>query len=187
VQSHIRLGLQDGAHLVYDLEDRNGEAVGHVLATRAHAGQGEQLAKACGDPLVAPHPDHGVVGGVGVYPEALQNLLSEFPVHALLEGALPVGQQILVDPAEGDSRPRVVLVAHDEHVIEPEGLHRLPKGSCRLPWDPLQVGCHLLELFRSCRVLFLRSQLLAFLCVPGSQVTGHGRCRHHGPLRTAPR
>jgi len=119
VQAHIGLWFQDGRHLVDNLQEHIGQLVGQVLPPRPHAGKGQQLTETGRDALVAAGADHGVVGRVGMHPETLEDLLAELALHAVGDRTLPIGQQVLVDAAEGHARARVVLVAHDEHVGQP--------------------------------------------------------------------
>ena len=146
MEANVGLGLKDGRHLVDDLKHGVGQIVGHVHAALTHPGEGDQLPVPGGDPLVSADANHGIVGGVGMYPEALEHFLTELTVHALIQGLDPQREEKLVDATKGYTGPRIVLHAHDQHVGEPEGLEPLPEGLGRLPRDQGQVLGHLLQL-----------------------------------------
>ncbi len=142
MEAHVRLRFKDRRELVDHLQYGVGEIVGRVRSVPADAGKGYELSVAGGDAIVAG-PYHGVVGVVALDPEAPEDLLAEFPVHTPGKGAFPVGEKVLVDPSEGDAGTGIVLVAHDEHVGEPQGLYRLPEGGRGLPGHAVEIFRHL--------------------------------------------
>ncbi len=180
MQTDVRLGFQDRGHLIDHLEHREREVVGRVLPPGSHAGKGEELAVACRDSLVRAGADHCVIRRVAVDPEALEDLLALLAIHASGNRPLPVREEVLVHPAEGDARPGIVLVAHHQHVREPERLQRLPEGVCRFPGNPGKRAGHLQELLAARPVRRLPGECSTEGGVARRQVARHGCRRAHG-------
>ncbi|MPN25040.1 hypothetical protein SDC9_172447 [bioreactor metagenome] len=121
VQPHVRLGLENRTHLVDHFEKHPCELVGEIHAIPAHAGEVEELAVSRCNTLIA-RLNHCVIGIVTVHPEALEQFFAKFTVHALTDGLLPIGQQVLVDTSERNTRAGIVFVREHEHVREPQRL-----------------------------------------------------------------
>ena len=151
MQAHVGFGLQDRRHFVDHFQNDVSQIVGHVKSLCPQAGQGDQLSEPGSDSLVAV-ADHGIVCRVGVNPEAFQDFLGPFPVHAVADGSFIVGVQILVHPAEGNARTGIIFVCHDQHVVDPECLYGLPECCCRFPGNATQVSRHGSQLCSALRV-----------------------------------
>ncbi len=138
MQADIGLWLENGAHLIDDLQQRPGQLVGDIFAVPAYAGEVKKLSVAGGDSLVAGG-DHGIIGIIAMEPEAFENFFAKLPIHPRRQGALVVGEQVLVKAPKGDAGAGVVFIAQDQHMGEPEGLKRLPKILGRFPGDQKQI------------------------------------------------
>ncbi|MPM25475.1 hypothetical protein SDC9_71969 [bioreactor metagenome] len=141
VQADVRLGFEDGAHLVDDFEEQPGKLVGHVRAVFAQTGDVEELTVARGDALIACL-NHCVVGKVAVHPEALENFFGKLTIHAALDRLLPVGQQVLVNAPERNARAGVILVREHQHVREPQRLQRFVKIGRRFAGHAFEIFLH---------------------------------------------